>query len=580
MAVVKPLRQEGVAPPRSSSTGPVAASRAALDVMLTDAALEPGGVRRFIKPTAALKAAAGLARRPDRVLRRAGTLGSELGAIAAGRSERAPGRGDRRFADPAWQKSWLWRRTLQSYLAVADTVHGLIDDAGLDWRTERQARFAAGNVVDALAPSNFLWSNPTVIKETVDRGGANLIKGARQFARDVSRTPRLPATVDSSQFEVGGNIALSPGSVILRHEAFELIHYRPQTELVYEIPLLFVPPTINRYYILDLAPGRSMIEYLVAQGHQVFTISWRNTDQEHGHFDLDTYAQAVLDARAAVAQVTGSESVHLNAACSGGIIATGALGHLAVESRLGEVASLTLMVCALDNQRAGDASAFLSRELAAAAVAESARKGYLDGRSLAGVFSWMRPNDLIWSYVINNYLLGKEPPAFDILFWNQDTVRLAAGLHRDFIRMALENSVTRAGGLEVLGSPVDLNKVALDSYIVAGSNDHIVPWENAYRSTQMLGGDPRFILSTSGHIQALINPPSPESRSSYRVASSNPVTTEEWLGEAATLRGSWWPDYVEWLGARSGELKPAPTRLGSARFKPQGKAPGSYVHAA
>jgi polyhydroxyalkanoate synthase len=563
-----------------SSTGPVAASRAALDVMLTDAALEPGGVRRFVKPTAAVKAAAGLARRPDRVARRVGGLSSELGTIALGRSERAPGRGDRRFADPAWQKGWFWRRTLQSYLAAADTVNGLIDDAGLDWRTERQARFAAGNVVDALSPSNFLWSNPTVIKETVDLGGANLVRGGRRFARDVSRAPHLPATVDASKFEVGGNVALSPGSVILREEAFELIHYKPQTEQVYEVPLLFVPPTINRYYILDLAPGRSMIEYLVAQGHQVFVMSWRNPDQEHGHFDLDTYAEAVLDARAAAAEVTGSRAVHLNAACSGGIISAGALGHLAAEGRLGDVASLTLMVCALDNQRAGDAAAFLNREVAAAAVAESARKGYLDGRSLAGVFAWLRPNDLIWSYVINNYLLGKEPPAFDILFWNQDTVRLAAGLHRDFIRMALDNSLTRAGGLEVLGTPVDLSAVDVDSYIVAGSNDHIVPWENAYRSTQLLGGKPRFVLSTSGHIQALINPPSPESRSSYRVTDAgNPATSEAWLGEAATRPGSWWPDYVEWLGSRSGELRAAPRRLGSGIYKPLAKAPGSYVHA-
>jgi polyhydroxyalkanoate synthase len=563
-----------------ASTGPVAASRAALDVMLTDAALEPGGVRRFVKPGAAVRAAAGLARHPDRVVRRAGELGSELGAIAVGRSERAPARGDRRFADPAWQKSWLWRRTLQSYLVTAETVNGLIDDAGLDWRSERQARFAAANVVDALAPTNFPWSNPTVIKETVDQGGANLVRGARRFARDASRAPHLPATVDASQFEVGGNVAVTPGSVILREEAFELIHYKPVTEQVLEVPLLFVPPTINRYYILDLAPGRSMIEYLLAEGHQVFVVSWRNPDQEYGHFDLDTYAEAVLDARDAVAQVTGSPAVHLNAACSGGIITAGALGHLAAEGRLGDVASLTLMVCALDNQRSGDAAAFLNREVAAAAVAESARKGYLDGRSLAGVFAWLRPNDLIWSYVVNNYLLGKEPPAFDILFWNQDTVRLAAGLHRDFILMALDNSLTRAAGLKVLGSPVDLGAVTLDSYIVAGSNDHIVPWENAYRSTQLLGGTPRFVLSTSGHIQALINPPSPESRSSYRVVDSgNPETSDAWLGEAATLRGSWWPDYVEWLGTRSGSLKDAPRRLGSAKLGPLAKAPGSYVHA-
>jgi polyhydroxyalkanoate synthase len=346
------------------------------------------------------------------------------------------------------------------------------------------------------------------------------------------------------------------------------------------VPLLFVPPTINRFYVLDLAPGRSMVEHLLAEGQQVFVISWRNPDEAHGHFDLDTYAQAVIDARAAVAEITGQHSVHVNAACSGGIIAAGALAHLAQNGSLSDVASLTLMVCALDNERAGTTSAFINRELAAAAVAESARKGYLDGKALAGVFAWLRPNDLIWSYVVNNYLLGKAPPAFDVLYWNQDSVRLAAGLHRDFIRMALDNSLTRVGGMSVLGTPVDLQKIELDSYVVAGSSDHIVPWDNAYRSTQLLGGESRFILSTSGHIQALINPPGPDSRSSYRIADEHPAEASSWFEQAAKRPGSWWPDYVEWLGARSGELIPAPVRLGSRTHKALGKAPGSYVHAA
>ena len=280
----------------------------------------------------------------------------------------------------------------------------------------------------------------------------------------------------------------------------------------------------------------------------------------------------MLTARAAVAEVSGSEAVHLNAACSGGIVTSGVLGHLAAEGQLSDAASLTLMVCALDNQRAGDAAAFLSRELAAAAVAESARKGYLDGRSLAGVFAWLRPNDLIWSYVINwYYLLGRKPPAFDILYWNQDSVRLAAGLHRDFIRMALDNSLAHAGGMSVLGSPVDLSTVDLDSYIVAGSRDHIVPWENAYRSAQLLGGTKRFVLSTSGHIQALVNPPGPDSRSTFRVGASNPSSVEDWGGAAVTHQGSWWPDYASWLGERSGEAS-ALRREGSGA-RPIGRSP-------
>ena len=551
--------------------------RAALDVLLTDAAV--GQRSRFVRPLATARVAAGLARHPRRSARRVGGLGADLVRVAAGRSDRRPAKGDRRFADPAWESSWAFRRVMQTYLSLAESVDGLVTDAGVDWRAERQARFAAGNVVDALAPTNFPWSNPTVLKATIDEGGTNLVRGARHLVSDVSRPPRLPAMVDTSKFAVGENLALTPGSVVLRTDVFELIHYAPQAEQVREVPLLFVPPTINKYYILDLAPGRSMIEHMLGQGLQVFSISWRNPGEEQGHFDLDTYARAVVEARDAVAEITRGPSVHLNAACSGGIIAAGLLGHLAACDELGGVASLTLLVCALDNERAGTAGAFVNRELAAAAVAESARKGYVDGQALAGVFAWLRPNDLVWGYVVNNYLLGKDPPAFDILYWNQDTVRLAAGLHRDFMLLSLENSLARPGGLEVFGTPVDLSAVDVDSYVVAGLNDHIIPWENAYRSAALLGGTPRFVLSTSGHIQALINPPSPESRASYRVADELVAEPQAFLEQTPTRRGSWWSDYVEWLHARSGELKPAPAKLGSRKHKAVAKAPGSYVHA-
>jgi polyhydroxyalkanoate synthase len=550
------------------------AADAALDVLLTEAA--DGTRSRFVRPGAAVSVAAGLARRPDRAAGRVGHLGAELARVANGRSEIRPAKRDRRFADSAWQSSWLFRRLVQTYLAIGETVDGLISDADVSWRAERQARFIASNIVDALAPTNFPWSNPAVIKASVDEGGMNLVRGARHFLQDF---PHPPATVDTSGFAVGENLALTPGAVVLRTEVFELIQYTPQTPEVREVPLLFAPPTINKYYVLDLAPGRSLVEWLVRRGQQVFVISWRNPDVEQGHFDLDTYAAAVLEARNAVAGITGQPAVHLNGACSGGIISAGALGHLAAQGRLGEIATLSLFVAALDNERAGTVAALANREIAAAAAAESARRGYVDGSALEGVFTWLRPNDLVWNYVVNNYLLGKEPPAFDVLFWNQDTVRLAAGLHRDFIKLGLENSLARPSALEVLGRPVDLGAVDVDSYIVAGSTDHIIPWENAYRSTQLLGGESRFVLSTSGHIQALVNPPAPDRRASYRVAELNPPSAEAWAKQAATLPGSWWPDYDTWLAERSGELKPAPKRLGNARHQPRAKAPGSYVHA-
>ena len=366
---------------------------------------------------------------------------------------------------------------------------------------------------------------------------------------------------------------------MLRTEVFELIQYRPTTDQVRELPLLFVPPTINKYYILDLSPGRSMVEWLLAQKQHVFMISWRNPDVEQGHFDLETYTEAVLEAREAVAEIIGQAAVNLNAACSGGIIAACVLGHLAAVGEQDKVGAMTMMVCALDQARMGTAGAFASREIAAAAVAESARKGYIDGRALEGVFAWLRPNDLVWNYFVNNYLLGKDPPAFDVLYWNQDTVRLAAGLHRDFILTALDNSLTHPGEVEVLGNPIDLGAITLDSYAIAGLGDHIVPWENAYRSVQLVGGSKRFVLSTSGHIQALVNPPGPESRASYRVIDDPKQVPEVWLGEADVRRGSWWPDYAAWLSERSGDLKPAPTTLGSRGHQALAKAPGSYVHA-
>ncbi len=573
---------EGVRTPRSVRRAPDAAS-AGLDVLLAEAAVDQGGTARFVRPTAAASILAGLARRPARPVRRMGGLAIELGRVAAGRSERRPAKGDRRFGDPAWEGNWLLRRVMAGYLSIGETVDALISDAEVDWRNERQARFTAGNVLDALAPTNFPWSNPAVIKATVDEGGANLVRGARRFARDVSRPPRLPATVDTSKFAVGENLALSSGAVVMRNEVFELIQYEPQTDRVHEVPLLFVPPTINKYYILDIAPGRSLVEHMVRAGHQVFMISWRNPDENQGHFDLDTYAQAILDAREAVAQIARQPSVHLNAACSGGIIASGVLGHLAAEKALDGVASLTLMVCALDNARAGTTAAFASHDVAAAAVAESARRGYVDGQALAGVFAWLRPNDLVWGYVVNNYLLGKPPPAFDILYWNQDTVRLAAGLHRDFIKLSLQNSLTQPGGVTVLGSPVDLSTVDVDSYVISGLNDHIIPWDNAYRSARLLGGRPRFVLSTSGHIQALVNPPPPEGkepRSSFRVGEELPPDPEAFVEETPVKRGSWWGDYVAWLGERSGELRSAPKTLGNRKHKALARAPGSYVHAA
>jgi polyhydroxyalkanoate synthase subunit PhaC len=559
----------------SDAGSPRRDGRGGLDEILTDAAVGPG--RRWFPGVAGAKAAAKLAARPRAVARRTLGLGAELAKIAAGRSEVAPARGDRRFKDPAWTSNPALRRLVQAYLAAGATADDLLCDAQLDWAGERRVRFALENVVDALAPSNFPLTNPAVLKAAIDTGGRNFVKGARQFAEDMARPPRVPAMVDRSAFEVGKDLAVTPGEVVLRTEAFELIQYPPSTERVREVPLLVVPPMINKYYITDLAPGRSMIEYLVASGQQLFAMSWRNPDERHGDWNLDTYAGSVLDAMAGVEAITDSPASQLIGLCAGGITLATAVSHLYATGREDRVAGLTLAVCVIDNARAGTAGAFLDRTLAAAALADSHRRGYLDGRALAGVFAWLRPNDLVWNYVVNNYLLGKDPPAFDILFWNADTTNMPAGLHRDFMEIALDNSLVCPGERVVLDTPVDLSAIDADTYLVAGIADHITPWESCYATTQLLGSDPRFVLSTSGHIAAMVNPPGNE-KASWRTAEENPPDPEAWLAAASTHSGSWWEDYVRWLGERSGEEVPAPTTAGGGGLEPLGPAPGTYVH--
>jgi polyhydroxyalkanoate synthase subunit PhaC len=549
---------------------------APLDVLLTEATYSPR--RRFFAADAGLRFATSLARRPGAVAGRLAGLGRELGRVASGSAEIEPGRGDRRFADPAWRESRIFRRVMRGYLAVGQAVDGLIRDAELDLQTERRVRFPAQNLVDALAPSNFPWSNPAAIKAVAESRGRSLLRGAGHLAGDMRTPPRLPAMVDTSQFEVGRNLAATPGAVIHREDAFELIQYAPQTEEVRSVPLLLVPPMINKFYVADLAPDRSLIEYLVRQGQQVFAISWRNPEAEHGSWGLDTYAEAILAALDATRAVAASEQAQLLSFCGGGIAGACVAGHLAARDEVGRLAGLTLGVCVLDNEQAGETSAFVNRDVARVALAASARRGYLDGRSLAEMFAWLRPNDLIWSYVVNNYLLGKRPPAFDILYWNQDTVRLAAGLHRDFIEIALDNPLVEPGALELLGTPIDLSAVDVDSYVVAGIADHITPWESCQRTARMLGGDVRFVLSTSGHIAAIVNPPGNE-KASYRVADApaDHAEPQRWLAETEKRPGSWWEDWNAWLAERSGPMRPAPAELGNHVFKSRGRAPGTYV---
>ena len=555
--------------------GPADAAAAPLDLLLADAATSM--LRRVQPGGSGLRLAAALAARPRLVAGRSRQLLGELSRIAIGRSQIQPSRRDRRFADPAWAGNPLLRRTMQAYLAVAETAEGLTAEAGLDEKDAERVGFALTNLIDALAPTNNPLLNPAAVKAAIDSGGGSMLTGLRHFAADMAVPPRVPSMVEPDAFQVGRDLAVTPGAVVLRTPVFELIQYRPATTAVWQVPLLIVPPVINKFYVMDLAPGRSMVEYLVGRGLQVFMISWRNPDARYAKWDIDTYGQAILEAMDAAARITGSEQTALAGACSGGIIAAMVAAHLAHAGQQDRLAALTLMVTVLDQAHAGLASAVIDERTERLAAAASQARGYLDGRSLAEVFAWLRPNDLIWNYWVNNYLLGRKPPPFDILFWNADTTRMTAGLHRDFLRLGAANALVTPGGGTMLGSPVDLAAVDLDTYQVAGITDHICPWQSCYRSTQLLSGRPRFVLSTSGHIAAMVNPPGHD-KARYQIAKECPEDPQEWLRRAETRHGSWWPDYAGWLAERCGEERAAPAELGGGGLAPIGDAPGTYVY--
>ena len=542
-----------------------------LDLLLADAAT--GMLRRVNLGGSGLRLAASLATKPRLLTTRGRRLAGEMARIALGRSQVQPSRRDRRFADPGWSDNPLLRRTMQAYLAGAESVAGVVAEAELDEADAERVGFVLTNLIDALAPSNNPVLNPAAVKAAIDTGGGSALAGLRHFLADMAEAPRVPSMVEPDAFQVGEDLAVTPGSVVLRTPVFELIQYRPVTATVRQVPLLIVPPVINKFYVLDLARGRSMVEYLAGTGVQVFMISWRNPDARCASWDLDTYGQAILDAMDAAERITGSERTALAGTCSGGILAAMVAAHLAHLGQQDRIAALTLMVTVLDQAHAGLASAVIDERTVQVAAAASQARGYLDGASLAEVFAWLRPNDLIWNYWVNNYLLGRKPPPFDILFWNADTTRMTAGLHRDFLRLGAANALVTPGAATMLGSPVDLAALDRDSYIVAGITDHICRWQSCYRSTQLLSGRHRFVLSTSGHIAAMVNPPGNE-KARYQVGKKCPDDPQEWLRRAQTCQGSWWPDYAAWLAERCGEETTAPEE----GLPPICDAPGTYVY--
>jgi len=498
-------------------------------------------------------------------------------AAARGRGELVPRAKDRRFADSAWTQNFLYRRLLGIYLAADAELDSWIGGTELSEVDRERARFVLSLALDALSPSN-LPLNPAAVKRFIDTGGESAVEGVRHLADDVRHNGGFPSQVDTEKFGVGKNLATTEGSVVFRNDVLELIQYVPRTEQVYARPLVIAPPQINKFYVFDLSPEKSLVQYALNEGFQVFIVSWRNPTAEHRGWDLGTYLDAMEEAIDAVVAITGSPDVNLTGACSGGISSVSLAAYLAARGKP-VINALTLFVSVFD--MAEDKTllgVFASEETLAAAKRHSHANGVLDGRELAKVFNLLRPNDLIWSYWVNNYLLGKRPPAFDVLYWNNDTTRLPAAFHGQLIDVYRDNALAHPDEVVVNGTPLDLGKITADAFVMAGTTDHITPWAACYRSARRLGGNVEFTLSSSGHIQSILNPPG-NPKSSYYSNPERPESGQEWKDGATKVAGSWWPRWMEWLGERSGEQIAAPSTVGNQQYAPIEAAPGSYVRA-
>ena len=507
--------------------------------------------------------------------REAGRLARELLRISLGSSSVAPAKGDWRFADPTWTENPVYRRIGQAYLAFAGSVDRLVDEAAKSGKDPDKARFAVTLLTSAVAPTNFWAGNPAAIKRTLETGGGNLARGVRNWAGDLRHNGGLPSMADPQALQVGRDLALTPGAVVERDEVAELIQYAPATGSVRERPVLVVPPPIGRFYFLDLRPGRSFIEYSLGRGLQTFVLSWRNPGQDQRDWDLDTYAARVLRAIDAIRDITGSADVNTIGFCAGGIITTGVLNHLAA-ARDARIRSASFAVTMLDFGQRAPIQAFSNARLLSLARARSRRAGVIAARDMGAAFTLLRPNDLIWNYWVNNYLMGQDPPVFDVLSWNADGTNLPAALHLQFLDLFQANALCRPGAMTILNTPVDLATITVPAFATGAMTDHLTPWKGCYRTTQLLSGPMTFVLSNSGHIQSLVNPPG-NPKASYYTGQQPGHDADEWLATATRHAGSWWEAWADWITPHSGAERAAPRTLGSPAFEPITEAPGDYV---
>jgi polyhydroxyalkanoate synthase subunit PhaC len=501
----------------------------------------------------------------------------ELGSIVSGKSERAPKAGDKRFLDPTWKESSLHSSLLKAYLAWGEAVNGLVDKSSLSDIDKARAHLITEILIDAVAPTNTMPTNPAAVRKFIDTGGQSLWAGLRNYFDDLTRNRGMPSMVDKSAFRVGENLAVTSGAVVLRNELLELIQYTPMTATVRKRPLLVTPPQINKYYALDLSPDKSMVRFLLENGIQTFAVSWRNPTAANRDWGLDSYVAALDEAVDAAREISGCDDISMMGSCSGGITSTAYFATLGSAAEK-KIKNLVLAVCLLDPNSAEESTfgCLMTPETMRAAKEASRLRGIVDGHDLARMFAWMRPNDLIWNYWVNNYLLGNQPPAFDILYWNADTTRLPAALHGDYLDLYFTNPFVNAGKLTLNDKTVDMSKVKADSYVIAGVTDHITPWKGVYKTAQIMGEGTTFVLSNSGHLQSLLNPPT-NPKASFMIGPTSADSPDAFLASAEKRKGSWWLDWRDWLYARSGEEVAAPASLGSPRYPTLGAAPGTYV---
>jgi polyhydroxyalkanoate synthase subunit PhaC len=485
-----------------------------------------------------------------------------------------PAPADRRFVDAAWAENPFFFALRQCYLAAGQLAADLLAAGHGDSVSDAKAGLALGFLTDALAPTNFLLTNPAALKRAFDTGGASAVAGARNFLTDLISNGGMPRQVDTRPFKLGVNLAATPGKVVFANDLMELIQYAPQTASVHAVPLLASPPWINKYYVMDLAPGRSFLEWAVAHKRTVFAISYRNPDASMRDVTLDDYLiHGPRQALDVIGDITGAPKVDIVGLCLGGAL-TGMLAAYLAGTGDDRLGSVTLLNTMLDYSEPGVLGAFTDARTVARLDRQMTSAGYLEGRQMAVTFDIIRANDLIFSYVVSGWLMGQDPPAFDILAWNADSTRMPAAMHSFYLRCLYIGNELARGKMELAGEQLSLADVKSDAYVVGAVNDHIVPWHASYQATRLLGGNVRYVLSSGGHIAGIVNPPGPKAW--HETADSCPADALRWRAGAVRAGGSWWQDWAQWAARRAGRLVPPP-QMGSQRFPPLRAAPGEYV---